>query len=433
MLKNLAFMGGTTFVRLLSGAALLVLVARALGPEAYGRFAFAFSLSMVGAMVVEFGHANLMMREMGLGTRSAQELLREVFRAKAVLGLGFAAVALVLLCSGLVAAEDRPPYLALVLAAICITYGDSFNVAFRGVDAFGTESANVTAASLLHMAIVAPVALLAASPAAVAYAYAASRLLYAGLSYRAFRARFGVRVGAPASLAEWRLALAHLRGSLSYAGDGALVTLRGYTDVWVVNLMLGSTALGIYQAGMNVVRAIENLGPVIANVYLPRIAGRLQQPAALRQSVMHLHLLMYGSGIALLAAFVLAPARQLTLLLGTNFAPLVALLPFFGLYLLARFVAISQGVLVTAHGLQASRTRIGIGGLLFLIAALALLVQPLSIVGAAVAGILCAQFIALLFFVILRRRTGVQVGSWAFVAVSLAITVATACLVGLNA
>lgn len=425
-------MAGATAGRMLSGAVLLVLIARSLGPQAYGRFVYSFSIAMAGAIVIEYGHANLMMREMGRGQRPAAELLRDVYRAKAVLCLAFALISAAILLSGLVPPEDSKLFCALMLSTVCMTYGDSFNVAFRGVEAFERETANVTAASAAHLAIVAPVAILTRSPLAVGYAYFLSRLFYACVSYRAFRSKFGISIRGPVSVAELRDSFNHLRTSASYFADGGLVSVRGYADVWVVNAMLGPVTLGIYQAVMNLVKAIENLAPVIANVYLPKIAGQLDQPAALHRHSTQLHLLMYGCGTVAAATFFLVPAHLLDLLFGAKYAAAFSLFPYLGMYLLARFVAVSQGVLVTAHGLQHSRTWIGLASLAFLVGVMLLLIPPFSLGGAVASGVFCAQFVAILLFVMLRRKTRDVVGARTFVLVSVAIACAVTFLLGVD-
>lgn len=406
MVRSIAYMAGATLSRLLSGAVLMVFVARSLGPQEFGHFVLNLSLAMVMALLVEFGHATFVMRELGRQQQSAVHLLADTLRAKGLLAIGFAAVA------GLVgawlgvggAAGGGLGYACLCLMALVVTLADFLNVCFRGVHRFDKETRNVVLGSVIHLLLVIPVAWHSKSWVDIAAAFLVSRLIYLAVSLFSFRAMFpgvGVAVLQPGGLAA---AVGQIRRSLMYAADSALVTIRSYADVFLISTFLGAGPLGLYQAGMNLVRAVENLGPIVANVFLPKLSGLLEQPREFARHERQLLLLLLGCGLASLAATLLASDGLLLAVFGEKFEPLFPLFPLFGLYLLLRFFAMALGVLLTARGHQSGRALAGLVSLGVLCLSAWALMPALGLTGVAVANVVAASLLVAWF--VLRLRDG---------------------------
>lgn len=408
MLRSLVFMAGATLARLLSGAVLMVFIARILGPQEFGHFVLALALAMVLALLMEFGHATFVMRELGRNEEAPPQLLARVLRAKGLLTILFAAAA-----SGAWLAGWAPPgggagFASLCLMALVVTLADFLNVCFRGINQFSLETRNVVVSSVLHVVIVVPVALHYRQWSAIAFAFLASRTVYLVLSLYSFRAAFpGVgRQLLPAG--GWADAVRQLQQSTMYAADAALVTVRGYADVFLISTFLGAGPLGLYQAGMNLVRAVENLGPIVANVFLPKLSGLLAKPVEFERHERQLLLLMSGCGLACFAVLFMSPSWLLSAVFGERFAPAFSLFPFFGLYLLARFVAMALGVSLTARGFQSGRAVAGLVSLGVMVFVAWPLMPPLGATAVAVANVVAALVLVAWFAARLRG------GRWSF-------------------
>lgn len=412
MLRNLTYMAGATLSRLFSGAVLMVFIARVLGPVDFGSFVLILSLAMVMALLVEFGHSNFVMRELGRNQQLANQLLVSTLQAKSVLILSYAAFATLIWSLGLVPPGSELGYVCLCLTAVVVTLGDFLNACFRGVQRFEIETRNVVLASVIHLLLVAPVVWYTKNWTDIAVAFLVSRGIYLILSMASFRNVFS---GVGAALLEGGGlpdAMRQIRLSLMYAADASLVTVRSYADVFLISAFLGAGPLGLYQAGMNLVRAIENVGPIIANVFLPKLSGLLNKPREFDLYERQLLLLLLGCGLACFGVLSLLPERFLTLIFGKSYAPAFGLFPFFGLYLLARFVAMALGVLLTARGYQAGRALAGLVSLGVLALCAWALMPQFGVTAVAVANVLSALVLVIWFA--LRLRSG-SLGSRDFV------------------
>jgi O-antigen/teichoic acid export membrane protein len=285
-----------------------------------------------------------------------------------------------------------------------VTVGDFLNACFRGVDRFETETRNVVLASGLHVVIVAPIAWFTEDWVYIAAAFFMSRSLYLLLSISSFKRLF-VGVGTSIFEKDWIAdAVSQIRISIMYAADSALVAVRSYADVFMISIFLGTNAVGLYQVGMNLVRAIENVGPIIANVYLPKLSSLLQKPQEATRYETQLLVLLLCCGLACFGVLSLLPEGLLLVVFGERYSPAFVLFPFFGLYLLTRFMAMALGVLLTARGFQANRALAGLVSLSVLLLCAWALMPFLGLTAVAVANVISG--LTLVAWFTLRLRVG---------------------------
>lgn len=397
MLRNIAYMAGATLSRLLSGAVLMVFIARVLGPQEFGHFVFVLSLAMVMALLVEFGQSSFVMRELGRDQQNANQLLASTLRAKGILIFAYAAFATLAWGLGLIEPGSELGYVCLCLMAVVVTLGDFLNACFRGVQRFEIETRNAVIASVIHALLVAPVVWYTKDWTAIAIAFLVSRCAYLVLSITSLKWVFsglGATLLAVGSLPD---AMRQIRHSLMYAADASLVMVRSYADVFLISTFLGAGPLGLYQAGMNLARAIENVGPIIANVFLPKLSGLLTKPDESRRYEKQLLLLLLGCGLACFSLLYVVPEHFLAAIFGDRYAAAFGLFPFFGLYLLARFVAMGLGVLLTARGYQTGRALAGLVSLSVLALCAWGLMPQLGVTAVAVANVVSALVLVIWF------------------------------------
>jgi O-antigen/teichoic acid export membrane protein len=404
MMRSIVYMAGATLARLVSGAVLMVFIARCLGPQEFGHFVLALSVAMVMALLVEFGHSTFVMRELGRKHEPAAVLLAHALRAKGLLAIVFVAVALLVWASGAVAAVAPLGFICLCLMALLVTLADFLNVCFRGVQRFEVETRNVVFGSVVHVLLVAPVAWHYRAWVEIAAAFLLSRFIYLLASIFSFRLVFRGVGAALRDAGGVSAAMRQIRQTLVYAADASLVTVRSYADVFLISTFLGAGPLGLYQAGMNLVRAVENLGPIIANVFLPKLSGLLEQPREFGRHERQLLLLLLGCGLTSFGVLLLTPDSLLTAVFGESFAPMFRLLPLFGLYLLARFVAMALGVVLTARGFQSGRALAGLVSLVVLFVFSWALMPFWGVMAVAAANVVAALLLVAWFA--LRLRSG---------------------------
>lgn len=361
MKRNFAYTAVSVGSRLLVGLLLFLLLARLWGPAQFGLFSFVFSFSALLVLLVDFGFALYLLREVAASPADAARLIAEALRAKLVLMLMATGL---LVGTGLVIGPVAlPPALLapLFLAALAMSFADFFVAPLRALGRYDLEAGLVTLANGLQFALAGTVAWQGGSPMAVGWAMLLARLAYLALALGATRRVVPqLRLGAPVAAGPW----ATLRRAWPYGVDGMLVTAWNQLDVVVVRVLFGLQAVGLYSAGQKIVLGIGALAPVVGNVMIPRMsrlaatgAPAFWSTAAKTAATMA----CIGAAFGLPLMFFAQPLADL--MFGQSYEGLAGLLPLFGGVLLLRYVAASAGVVITAAGFQARRVVVQLAGL----------------------------------------------------------------------
>jgi O-antigen/teichoic acid export membrane protein len=426
MLKNIIFMALSTGARLVSGAVLLFILARILGPQEYGVMVYNFSVSLMLLLIVEYGYATYIIKCGGDDKANVPRLMAEAFATKFYLMVVYVLSCLLLFWIGFLKLEDALLFSLLAFSSILMSYGDFINVGFRGIQAFHKESWNVIGASLIHFCLVIPILIIYKSAIAVAVGFVLSRGIFLALSVVSYRRCFGPGLFQRQMLFSRKIILGNLKSGFTYAADNGLVNVRSYLDIFLINWMLGPTSVGLYQAGMNIVKAIENLAPIFANVYLPRLSGLQHDMKACSRNYLHLVSLMFVAGLSVFFIFLLVDERLITLLLGHKYAGISSLFPLLGIFLFCRFITVSQGVMATAFGLQRYRMYAGVLSLLLLAVCSVSFIHEFQLAGAVMANIAVTIFLLIFFSLLLYfKKIRLKVGLFfvtCFVAVMTLLT-----------
>jgi len=352
---QLAWMTSGTALRLGAGLASFVVMARLLGPVEFGRLMLWLAAATLAALVAGFGFTPYLLREIGARSQHAACLMSEVLTAKLLLSACLLAGALALL--PWVSPADRLICLAMLLAQLADTLAEAYSVGLRATQQFAVEARLTSTVALAQLVLVACTLALWPTAQAAALAFLATRLLaLVAVARTVLRHVPGVAL---CSLADARRVLAAGR---AYAADTILQSLLGQIDNLVLNHFMGPAAVGLYQAGMRLFNGGAQVGPILANVLLPRAAsahaagqGGFQAEARRLQW----SFLLSGLAIGLVLAGLAQPITQWVF--GPAFAGLSLLLPWFGLLFYLRFFAASWGVVLTAAGAQRFRAWANVG------------------------------------------------------------------------
>jgi O-antigen/teichoic acid export membrane protein len=406
MLKNVVFMGMSTFVRLLTGVVVFVILARLWGPAAFGTFMFWSTSAILMALVVDFGFGQYMLRESGRSPERCRELTGEVLLAKLALALPVGVLALGMA----VYFEFRSGMGLLVLllagSAITFSFSEFLMAPLRAVGAFHEETKIIVVANLTHFGLVAGLGWLGFGLAAVAGGFLASRLFHLVVAWRRLTRVIG-RPTFPAG--SGRSVRRTLRAGVPYGADAGLTNLYSNVDTLIVNAYLGPAAVGIYQAGMRLMQGANTFAPVLSNVYLAPIAKEGPHGPAFPRLARSLFLSMLLAGTVAAAFFVFGAELVVDILYGEAYRDLTELMPLIGALLLIRYVAASSGVLLTAVGLQSARVYVISAALLVLLALAAWLVPWLGLRGMLI-GAIAATTLLLAGYLARLLTKGIPVG-----------------------
>ncbi|SHN38054.1 Membrane protein involved in the export of O-antigen and teichoic acid [Duganella sacchari] len=401
MLKNTGFMAASTLVRLLSSLVLFIALARLFGPEDFGRLFYNFTLASVFLLPLEYGFGPQMLREIGRAPSDLPHIMGRIFVAKLLLSV--VVVVLVLLYFALLPARRGDAlFFSLLLAASMLgSFADFFLVAFRGVGKFHEETKVALFSSLVHFVLICALAMAGASLMLIGVGFVASRLVGLLWSWYSYRRILGAMAWRGLGLGS---ALATLRDSFAYAVDLGFTSFFQQVDTLIVNHYLGPAGVGIYQAGMRFLQGAMQFAPVLGNVFLPALANKLDQPDELKRLSAKLNLQMLGMGVAGWIGFGVLGGTLSSLVYGNRYADLVPLWPYIGLLMLLRYVAASQGVLLTASGAQKVRVWAQMTALALLAGSAPLLIGRYGLAGMLMSLSLAAAALLVIYGAALWRR-----------------------------
>jgi O-antigen/teichoic acid export membrane protein len=352
MKRNFAYTAVSVGSRLLVGLLLFLLLARLWGPELFGTFAFVFSVCALLTLLVDFGFALYLLREVSAAPEQAAWLVAASLRAKlALCGLLVLVAVVVALTLG---PSLLPPLLFAVLlaATLAMSFADFFIAPLRALGRYDLETGVVTVSNGLMFLFAGGVAWLGGGLLAVAGAMVVSRLLFALAAWVTLR-RLVPSV-------PWRTGgdgVRHmLRRIWPYGLDGMLTTAWSQIDVVAVRLLFGVQAAGLYAAGQKIVLGVSALAPIVGNVMIPRLSRQSATRApGFWRTAAKTGLLMAVIGLFFAWPLIVLPERLALTLFGEAYAPLAALLPWFGGVLVIRYLGASFGLTLTAAGLQRRR------------------------------------------------------------------------------
>lgn len=404
MFKNTAYMTISTIARLLTGVVLFIVLARLFGPEDFGRLIYGFTLASIAVLLVDYGFSQQLLREIGRSPENVRQIMGRVFLAKLLLTGLMAALCLLATIIFPRGAQEEAIFWLLLVSCVLASFGDFFNVAFRGIGQFHQETKVATIGSLLHFALLLIMALMGASLVMIALGFVLSRAIYLALSWTAYSRIVG---GLDFANQSAKTAVGALKSGFPYAADAGFTNFFSQVDTIIVQHYLGATGVGVYQAGMRFLNGAMQFAPVLANVYLPAIAGKAAHPEQLSQLAKKLTMQLLVVGVVGWAVFSFAGEQITALVFGAQYSALNSLWPYIGLLLFVRYLAASQGVLLTAIGAQSIRVWAQIFALLVLLVSSPWLITQFGLIGMLIALVITTTALVFIYtgVAVIRRFT----------------------------
>jgi O-antigen/teichoic acid export membrane protein len=384
VLRDSAFSLLSTAVRLLASLVLFVVLAHVWGPSAFGVFMYPFTVAAIAVKVVDYGFASQVARDAGRAPERVGDIFALALGAKVVL----VAVAVAV---GLVVAAFLPRHdgyvllLAVLLAdAILNSFVQLFSVPLRALGRFHTEAGTACAGNVLVFATSVATAWAGGGPIAVAAAFAISRLCQLVLAVRAYADVVGA---APRASVDGPTLRATLRDGLPFAVHMVVGTLNLHSDTLMVQRYLGAESVGIYQAGMRLLFGALLVADALNNVYLASLARATSRSDEIDRLGTRMTRHLLALGVVAFACMLGGSEWVVGSLFEPRYAPLVDLVPLFGLLVLIRYAGVSYGTLLTLTDRQAARM-VAVAGVLALSLCLnALLIPRFGLRGALTASI----------------------------------------------
>jgi len=267
---------GAVFARMLD-VGLYLLLARALGVEAFGRYTFALSFTLLFNALGDLGISTVFTREVAREPERARELLVPCLAVK--LALAAVTVPAVFVAARL--GPAGPDSLALVLPIVAGMLLNStamlFDGLLRAAGRAGRSGLNLTVQSIA--ALVAGCALLGAGVGALAgaYAYLAGGILRLLSAAWWSRDQWGARppAGAPHSLRDAR---ALLREAAPLALSSIFIALYFRIDAVILRSLQGERSVGLYAGIYRMFETFAVLAASFRSVLFPVMSRAADDP-----------------------------------------------------------------------------------------------------------------------------------------------------------
>lgn len=385
--RNVAFSFAAQLTSAAFTAALVLLLARELGPEGYGLFAVALGMGMLAQLFVD----------LGLGTSTARfvaerrgdddavvAVIADALRVKALLSVGLSG--LIVALAGPIASAYGEPDLAWPLRGISVAIlGQSFfaffNSMFIGLGRTSLQLRNYVSESAIEFTASLALVLAGAGVTGAAFGRAAGYVAGAAIGGWLLGRLFGGRLRAAV-----RRDHGMARTVLVYAGplfvvDAAFVAFE-QVDVLIAGALLGAEDAGVLQAPLRLMTFMFLIGGAVASGVAPRqtAAREHRDPGAFVAALRGLTVIYL-----IAAAGVLVWSTPLIdLALGGEFEESADVLRAFAPYVFLGGLGPLAGVTASYLGLAGLRVPITAGTLLVNIVLDLILIPEMGVTGAAV-------------------------------------------------
>lgn len=395
MIKNTAYMALSTIARLMSAVVLFVILARLLGPKDFGLLMYNFTLGSIAILLVEYGFSNQLLRDIGKSPELICQIMGRVFLAKLLLTALMIVLCFIEMLIFKKSGVDAIVFWLLLLSFILTSFGDFFNVAFRGVGKFHEETKVATIGSLLHFGLILLIVLKDAGLVLISVGFVLSRIAYCWLSWRANKHILGGMDYQTPSISD---VVSTLKAGFSYAADAGVTNLFYQVDTIVIKHFLGYSSLGIYQAANKWLQGGMQFAPVLANVYIPAIANKVEDENALRKVCNTLNTKMLIIGAVGGLFFTIFGSWLANHVYGSEYVQADSLWGGVGFLMFLRYLSGAQGTILIASGFQKIRIMTQVFAILLLGVSAPYLVVKLGVIGVVIALQLNVLFVFSIYF-----------------------------------
>jgi O-antigen/teichoic acid export membrane protein len=252
----------------LASIVLFAVMARELGRQGFGDFAFVATLALLVTMLGGLGSDDILPRAIATGDSDIERLTWDSLGLKAVCGLVVLAAALGVSLAGGYATEITVTLVLVGAASLIDLFTATFAAVFQGLSDLAPEATGRTIQLALRAAIGVGVLLEGGGIVALGWVYLATS--FVGFIYLAslMRSRTGISLHIPDGAGAVALAVASIPIGVSVAINAAVLGL----DTVILSALKGNDAVGLFGAGQRLVESTVFLGAAFAAAVMPVLA-----------------------------------------------------------------------------------------------------------------------------------------------------------------
>jgi len=350
--RNSLFSAISLGLKFLSNALLFVILARSLGVADFGSFAFATSLTGIFLVIVDYGFNLQIVHDVAKSPGGVRGILQDICNAKLLLSiLSTLAISLTVILSSH-SQSSKLVILILWIGALCFSYGQLINSAYKGLNRFEREAYPTVILNLVQFTVILALLAFGQKMIPVAIGYTGARIVYFVVSYRYFASESG-RIGFRCNFKNgWRTII----DSLPFGVHSILATIYFQVDTVMISYIKGDSEVGYYQAAMRIVIAAMLLYDIIISPFFPLIAKAFaSDQVEFRGHAFSLNKYMFLVGSTISTFLYFFAEQVIGLLYGSSYAPSIHLLQLLAVVIFLRFAGAGYGLIITIADNQRMR------------------------------------------------------------------------------
>jgi O-antigen/teichoic acid export membrane protein len=383
--KNSFFALLTHFIRLFANFFVFIGIARLYGPEEFGQFTAAHTLSTIFVLLADFGFDTLLVVEIARNKERVQQTINSYFSIKILLSL-LATVLMIIVVSFETVSDTTKILMYLFsLYVLFSSFINFFFYLFRGYEEFHQETKISFIMNSFLLVIVIALSILHVSLFIIAAAFIGTRLLGIALAVKIAGNKFKWQ--------EFRFSIVNKKEFLKiniYGLYGIFGTVLFTLDTILLSFLSNDFQVGLYQS----VIKLASLGLLSSDILVYSILPSLTKYYSSDYSqwlkltqYSHRTLIFVGTFISFF--MIVFPADIITLVYGANrYNAAVPILRIFGCVIGIRYCSEAGGLILTSSHNQLKRLVVVIVATIFNLLANIYIIPRYGINGAAIISVL---------------------------------------------
>lgn len=256
----------------------IILVARILGPEDFGRFSFAWALVQMLLIAGDLGTHNTVIREVSAQPQQSERITQDFFFLKLVLGLVLFLI--VAVCAGFLkeTAETRVALLLFGVGMLFHSLSLGVSMVFQAHGKLYWGSLNVVVVFVFQFLIGISLLVQGGGLPALGFAYLGAALVALAANCWIFSRRIHpIHLKRPA---DWRQ---FMRKSLPVGLGNLFQNVSSRIGVTLLTLLAGPLATGIFSAANRITLSMSNVPIGIFSAFLPVMASHQKDAEPVRR------------------------------------------------------------------------------------------------------------------------------------------------------
>jgi O-antigen/teichoic acid export membrane protein len=390
--KNSFFALLTHFIRLFANFFVFIGIARLYGPEEFGQFTAAHTLSTIFVLLADFGFDTLLVVEIARNKERVQQTINSYFSVKILLSLLATVLMIIVVSFETVSDTTRTLMYLFSLYVLFSSFINFFFYLFRGHEEFHQETKISFIMNSLLLVIVIGLSILHVSLFIIAAAFIGTRLFGIAIAVKNAKGKFNWQ--------EFRFSIVNKEEFLRiniYGLYGIFGTVLFTLDTVLLSFLTNDLQVGLYQS----VIKLASLGLLSSDILVYSILPTLtkyysndySQWLKLTQ-YSHRTLMFVGTFISFF--MIVFPADIITLVYGANrYDAAVPILRIFGCVIGIRYFSEAGGLILTSSHNQLKRLAVVILATFFNLLANIFIIPRYGIHGAAIISVLTNIFLGI--------------------------------------